>query len=171
MTNRSPDLPNVDPGELEADSLDELLSMRLIANLGTYDADGSIHLVPMWFLHQDGHLLIPTSERTRKVRNLRRRPWAAVMIHHAATGLDLRGALIRGQVEIIEAPHSKELNRSIHARYVTPEGLAKPEVTEYLGRGDDVTIRVATRDVITWNLAAGAAARSLHAPGLTYPLD
>ena len=171
MTNHSPDLPDVDPGRLEADSLRDLLSMRLIANLATYDADGSIHLVPMWFLHQDGNLLIPTSERTRKVRNLRRRPWAAVMIHHAVTGLDLRGALIRGEVEIIEAPRSRELNRSIHARYVTPEGLAKPEVAEYLGRGDDVTIRIAARDVITWNLAAGDAAHSLDGSGLTYPLD
>lgn len=171
MTSHSRELPDVDPGRLEADALRELLSMRLIANLATYDADDKIHLVPMWFLHQDRALLIPTSQRTRKVHNLRRRPWAAVMIHHAVTGLDLRGALIRGEVEIIEAPRSHELNRAIHARYLTPEGLAKPEVAEYLGRGDDVTISVAMQELITWNLAGGAAARSLHAPGLTQPLD
>ncbi len=171
MTNHSHNQPNVDPGRLEAEHLRELLSMRLIANLATYDPDGSIHLVPMWFLHWDDALLFPTSHRTRKIRNLRRRPWAAVMIHHAVTGLDLRGTLIRGEVELIEAPRSKELNRSIHSRYVTAEGLKKPEVVAYLGQGDDMTIKVAMQDVITWNLAAGSAARSLHGPGLTHPLD
>jgi PPOX class probable F420-dependent enzyme len=171
MTNHSHDQPDIDPGRLEVETLRQLLSMRLIANLATYDPDGSIHLVPMWFRHQDDALLIPTSHRTRKIRNLRRRPWAAVMIHHAVNGLDLRGALIRGDVELIEAPLSKELNRSIHSRYVTAEGLEKPEVIAYLRQGDDVTIKVAMQEVITWNLAAGPAARSLHGPGLAHPLD
>ena len=50
----------------------ELLEARLIANLATFNADGSVHLVAMWFLWDGEAVLSPTSATTRKARNLRR---------------------------------------------------------------------------------------------------
>ena len=35
------------PGVLSSEEIDKLLSMTLIANLGTTDDDGTIHLLPM----------------------------------------------------------------------------------------------------------------------------
>jgi general stress protein 26 len=59
----------------------EILHARPIANLATFHSDGSIHLVAMWFLCDGDALLIPTSHRTRKARNLQRDPRATVMIN------------------------------------------------------------------------------------------
>jgi hypothetical protein len=46
----SPDAAANKPLVLSSAEIDELLSMTLIANLATLDDDGSIHLLPMWFL-------------------------------------------------------------------------------------------------------------------------
>lgn len=52
MTNHPTDINTaVDkPLVLSSVEIDELLSMRPIANLASLDDDGSIHLMPMWFL-------------------------------------------------------------------------------------------------------------------------
>ncbi|MGA7898871.1 MAG: pyridoxamine 5'-phosphate oxidase family protein [Nitrososphaeraceae archaeon] len=52
------------PMALSSVEIDKLLSMRLIANLATLDEDGSIHLMPMWFLRIDNNICIPTSRYT-----------------------------------------------------------------------------------------------------------
>ena len=55
--------------ELAGDALArELLQARLIAKLATFNSDGSIHLVAMWFLWDGEAVLIPTNARTRKRR-------------------------------------------------------------------------------------------------------
>jgi nitroimidazol reductase NimA-like FMN-containing flavoprotein (pyridoxamine 5'-phosphate oxidase superfamily) len=78
MTNRSSDAAANKPPVLSSLEIYELLSMRLIANLSTVDDDGSIHLLPMWFLRIGNDICIPTSRYTHKYRNLRARPHASV---------------------------------------------------------------------------------------------
>ena len=38
----------------------DLLGLRLVATLGTTNDDGSIHLVPLWYLYEAGRLYLPT---------------------------------------------------------------------------------------------------------------
>lgn len=173
MTNRSRDelLAVVTPPRLNAEGLDMILDLTLIANLASIDDDGGIHVVPIWFKRDGSRLLMPTSRLTRKYRNLVRRPRASVMIDLSRAGLDLRGALIRGPVEIIEGEEARELNRSIHLRYVSSEGLLLPEVKAYLVEGDDVTLSVSMEHTVTWNHAMSAAARALGTAKAFHPLD
>lgn len=79
------------PLVLDSVEIDNLLSMTLIANLGTIDEDGGIHLIPMWFLRIENDICIPTSHHTHKYRNLRARPRASVMIDISQAGLNLKG--------------------------------------------------------------------------------
>jgi general stress protein 26 len=101
-SRRSPDAAANKPPVLSSAEIDELLSMTLIANLATLDDDGSIHLLPMWFLRIGNDICIPTSHHTHKYRNLRARPHASVMIDVSRAGLNLKGVLIRGRVELVE---------------------------------------------------------------------
>jgi PPOX class probable F420-dependent enzyme len=148
----------------------ELLGLRLIAALATIDADGAPHVVPMWFVYDGGSVLIPTSARTRKIRNLRRTPRATLMVERAGGGLDVRGAMLAGTVEIVEGAEARRLNRSIHLKYVTEEGLVLPEVRGYLDT-DDVTIRLRPDRVATWDLTDSPGSRALARAGLARPLD
>jgi general stress protein 26 len=54
----------LDPG------LHDLLQRRLIATLGTENADGSIHLTAVWFLFEENSFYIATSSKTKKARNV-----------------------------------------------------------------------------------------------------
>jgi hypothetical protein len=137
--------------ELERPLVRELLGARLIANLGTVNADGTIHLVPLWFLWRAPHLLLPTSLATRKVRNLERDPRATIMIDDSRGGFDLRGLTLYGEVIIDHGPDAVATNREIHLRYLTKEGRALPVVEQYLGT-DDVTIRFLPARVSAWDL-------------------
>lgn len=127
------------PPVLNSAEIDKLLSMRLIANLATLDQDGGIHLLPMWFLRVGNNICIPTSSHTHKYRNLRARPNASVMIDVSRAGLDLKGVLIRGRVELVYGEEAQQINRLIHLKYVKPEGLSDANVAAYLSKGDDVT--------------------------------
>jgi nitroimidazol reductase NimA-like FMN-containing flavoprotein (pyridoxamine 5'-phosphate oxidase superfamily) len=165
------DLPVIAPPQLSTDEVDELLAKRLIAKLATIDPSGTIHAVPMWYERVDSHIHIPTSRRTRKYRNLVRHPFASVVVDISRSGLDLRGVLIRGAVDLVDGEKARALNRSIHLRYVTPEAFDQPEVAAYLAEGDDVTIRVSMDRVVTWNNAGSPAGRALIASGNVRPLD
>ncbi|MGA7898040.1 MAG: pyridoxamine 5'-phosphate oxidase family protein [Nitrososphaeraceae archaeon] len=122
--------------------IDRLLSMRLIVNLATLDEDVSIHLMPMWFLRIDNDICIPTSRYTHKYRNLVSRPRASVMIDISRAGLNLKGVLIKGQIELVVGEEARKINRSIQLKYVTQDALDDPTVASYLSKGDDVTVKV-----------------------------
>jgi general stress protein 26 len=159
------------PPALSSTEIDELLSKTLIANLATLDKDGGIHISPMWFLRIDNDICIPTSSHTHKYRNLQARPRASVMIDISRAGLNLRGVLIRGRVELSYGEIAKQINHSIHLKYVTPEGLNDPEVASYLSEGDDVTIKVHMDHLVSWNLSDSKAGRALTIGGWFRPLD
>ncbi len=154
---------------LSADLVAELLEARLIANLATFNRDGSIHLVAMWFLHEDGVLLIPTSDTTRKARNLERDPRATIMVDDSRGGFDLRGVTLVGSVEIARGEGAREANARIHRKYVTEEGLALGPVGGYLAT-DDITIRFRPERVSAWDLRSTEQGRALIETGLYRPL-
>ena len=116
--------------------------MRLIVNLATLDEDVSIHLMPMWFLRIDNDICFPTSRYTHKYRNLVSRPRASVMIDISRAGLNLKGVLIKGQIELVVGEEARKINRSIQLKYVTQDALDDPTVASYLSKGDDVTVKV-----------------------------
>src|ERR687898_1049395 len=159
------------PGVLSSEEIDKLLSMTLIANLGTTDDDGTIHLLPMWFLRIVNDICIPTSHHTHKYRNLKARPRASVMIDISQAGLNLRGVLIRGQVDLLYGEEARQTNRLIHLKYVTLKGLNDAEVASYLSKGDDVTVKVHMDHLISCNLADSKAGKALSTGGWFHPLD
>jgi nitroimidazol reductase NimA-like FMN-containing flavoprotein (pyridoxamine 5'-phosphate oxidase superfamily) len=158
----SPDPGENKPPVLNSIEIDELLSMTLIANLATIDEDGGVHLLPMWFLRMENDICIPTSSHTHKYRNLRARPCASVMIDVSKAGLNFKGVLIKGQVELVEGKEAQRINRSIHLKYVTPEALSESSVASYLSKGDDVTLKVHMDRLISWNLSDSKAGQALR---------
>ena len=171
MTNHFPKAATNKPQVLSSDEIDNLLSMTLIANLATLDDDGSIHLLPMWFLRIDKDICIPTSRHTRKYRNLVKRARASVMIDLSRAGLDLKGVLVKGRVELVDGEEARRINRSIHLKYLTSEALNDPSIASYLSEGDDVTVKVHMDELISWNLAGSKAGKALHVGGWFHPLD
>lgn len=92
------------------------------------------------------------------------------MIDKSRAGLNLKGVLIMGQVELICGQEAQLINHSIHLKYVKPEALSDIRVSSYLSEGDDVTVKIHMDRLITWNLA-DSAGKALRAGGWFHPLD
>jgi PPOX class probable F420-dependent enzyme len=152
----------------------ELLRGRHIATFGTENADGSIHLTAVWYLFEGGSLYTATSLRTQKARNAAARPKASLMVD-VRKPESQRGVTAAGKVEAISGNQSKELNRRIHARYLSAAAIADPQVGPVFASFDDVTLRLTPESWITWDMAildaqalGGKMARN---PEYLLPLD
>jgi hypothetical protein len=93
------------------------------------------------------------------------------MIDISRAGLNLKGVLIKGQVELVFGEETWKINRLIHLKYVTQDALDDPNVATYLSRGDDVTVKAHMDRLISWNLNDSHAGMALRRGGWFHPLD
>jgi hypothetical protein len=93
------------------------------------------------------------------------------MINISQAGLNLRGVLIRGRVDLLYGREARRTNHLIHLKYVNPKELNDAEVASYLSKGDDVTIKVYMDHLISRNLADSKAGKALSTGGWFHPLD
>jgi PPOX class probable F420-dependent enzyme len=147
----------------------ELLDARLIANLATLNADGSIHLVPMWFARDGGKIVLATGAGSAKVRNLERDGRATVMVDDSRAGMDVCGVSLAGSVELVRGAEAVPLIRLVHRRYVSERGLAAPAVEAFLA-SDDVALRFTPERAVTWDERRSEAQRALAESGGAHPL-
>ena len=125
----------------------ELLRLRLVATLGTSNADGSIHLIPIWYLYENGRLYLPTGSGSRKVRNVRARPLVTVLIDQRH-GECHRWASAEGRAEVLGDAPSQAINALVRDRYLTAAGEAA--YGRALRDFDDVTIVVTPTRWRSW---------------------
>lgn len=147
-----------------------LLERRVIAKLATVMGDGFPHLVAVWFLWDDGCILMPTNGTTQKVRNLERDRRASVLIDVADAGFQVSGLTVMGHVDIIRGAPARGLNGRIHRKYLTEEALAVKEVGEYLST-DDVTIQLHPDRSFSWDQSVTSYGQALHRHGGCLPLE
>ena len=106
--------------ELMAMSEDEVaafLSERRRADLGTINADGTPHLVPMSYVIVEGLLTVWTDPRSRKVVNLRRDPRITCLIEDGATFAEMRAVQLSGRAEITtDAESSRRVGLALFER-------------------------------------------------------
>jgi PPOX class probable F420-dependent enzyme len=148
----------------------ELLAARLIGVVATIEPDGSVHAVPMWFAPTEGAILLATGSRSRKVRNLERDTRATLLLHDSRPGAEVCGVSMRGRVELVRGAPAKPLIERVHRRFVGEQGLALPEVNEFLAY-DDVALRFIPQAAVTWDERPSAAARALRESGEALPLE
>ncbi len=67
------------------DGMREFLERQTFAMLATYHPDGSIHVVPLSYIFEDGRFFFATSSSSRKARNLVARPEATVTVDDRST--------------------------------------------------------------------------------------
>lgn len=148
----------------------ELVGARLVGVLCTFDLEGPVHAVPLWYALHDGAIVFATSSRSRKVRNLAEDPRATLVLHDSRPGYEVCGASISGTVELVRPPEAQALVDLVHARYLAAETAADPEVRAYLD-SDDVALRFAPSAAVTWDERGSAASRIVRERGWALPLE
>jgi PPOX class probable F420-dependent enzyme len=162
------------PAQTLDPTFQQMLQRRFIATLGTTNADGSIHLTAVWYLFEDGRLYVATSSKSRKARNVAAQPKASLMVDVRKPGSE-RGVTAAGRAELITGNPSREINRRIHARYLSAAAMADSQIEPVFASFDDVTLRLTPESWFTWDLATLDAqafgGRLGGTPGYLLPLD
>lgn len=74
------------------------LNQAVFARLGTLNEDGTIQMTPILFKYQNGQILMPTQDVSRKVKNIKRDKNVSVLID--TTTFPFKGVLIYGTAEL-----------------------------------------------------------------------
>ena len=119
------------------DEIAEFLLQQRSSTLGTFGAQGQIHLVGMWYGVLDGQIWFETKKKAQKTVNLRRDPRCSFLVEAGHTYDQLRGVAIEGQGVVVEdedvvwdvcvniferynAPYRRALARGVPGRPAAP---------------------------------------------------
>lgn len=98
-----------------------ILDERKTLQVASINADGSPHLVPMWFVTRNGAPTFWTYSKSQKIMNLRRDPRITVMVEAGDVYEELRGVSIAGRAEIIDdRDEVLAIGEEIYERYWGP---------------------------------------------------
>lgn len=100
----------------------ERLRANVIAWLGSVRPDGRPHLVAVWFLWNDEHILIFSKPNNQKVRNLRQNPNVTLALDDTNEGDD--PIVIEGSAELVDDP---DISTNL-AAYLAKYGEAMQEI-------------------------------------------
>jgi len=101
--------------------------------------DGRPHLVPMWYVVEDGKVVFRSFTRSQKIVNLRRDPRLSVLVEKGEAYADLRGVMIEGRARLIDDPaYVLALYGKMAAKYAMvgpePTVLSPEELEAAFGR-------------------------------------
>lgn len=89
--------------KMTSDEVEAFLAGRRTMNLATYNHDGTIHLVAMWYgFLPDGTIGFETFARSQKAQNLRRDPRVTALVEAGDTYQSLQGVELVGTMELTD---------------------------------------------------------------------
>jgi PPOX class probable F420-dependent enzyme len=107
--------------QMSDEEVKQFLDDARTISLASLNADGTIHLVAMWYGFLDGEIAFETKAKSQKVKNLRRNPTITCMVESGTTYNELRGVQIVGTAEIFdERDRMFEMGKSVFERNVGP---------------------------------------------------
>src|SRR4051812_33861600 len=111
---------------MTSDEVRTFLSEPRTAVLTTIGRDGFPHSAGMWFVVDDDSIRMWTYAKSQKVQNLRRDPRAALLVEVGDDYSNLRGVLVRAEVELLEDHEAiAGIGRGLYDRYTRPRtGMA-----------------------------------------------
>jgi len=99
--------------------VDEFLRGRHSMSIATFNHDGTIHLVAMWYGFHDGKPAFETFAKSQKVLNLKRDNRISVLVEDGGQYDELRGVEIVGTARVIDDPGViMAIARNVVERYV-----------------------------------------------------
>jgi len=132
------------------EEIDEFLRAPNIAVVATVDPDGQPHVVPTWYVYEDGEIIFHTGPRSRKYRNLRQNPRVTLCVDSKAA--PYKAVVIYGQASM-EARTDEERTRRMAVAYLG-EGIGN-RYADSLSGERLVVVRVKPDRVISWDYARG----------------
>ncbi len=103
---------------LTDNEIEEFIKNGKIARICSYNKDGTIHAVPVWYNYENGKIIIGTPKASRRARNIKCNDNVTVLIDEL--GPPTRAVIVYGKA-IIEEKNMDQTAHSIFSRYMSQE--------------------------------------------------
>jgi PPOX class probable F420-dependent enzyme len=135
------------PRRFSKREVNRFLRGRRVAVLGTIGADGAPVLTPIWYLYQNGHLLMRTDKQSVKARNIARDPRVTVCVQDERP--PYASVTVYGKAAV--EPAREELGAQIAKHYLGAVGAAgyQRAAAEAIEGTEEVTLVVTPERVLT----------------------
>jgi PPOX class probable F420-dependent enzyme len=138
------------------DELRDFLAERKIVSVATVGPHGRPHLVPLWYVPEDGELIGWTYAKSQKAKNLERDPHATLQVEAGVDYQELRGVMFECDVEVERDPERVAgYGRKLFMRFggATDEGELRPEVAEMVAKQADkrIGLRFKPTRTVSWD--------------------
>ena len=137
---------------MTGEEVDAFLGEARTLEVASVNADGTIHLVAMWFALLDGKIAFWTYGKSQKVVNLRRNSTITVMVEDGEEYEALRGVTIIGRATIIDDPAEVlRYGLQVYERHwgSTADDLVRAGIAEQAAKR--VVVAVDSDRVISWD--------------------
>ena len=133
--------------------IDALLARPTLGRLATASPSGQPHVVPVWFLWEEGAVWISSYQSTRKVKDLRRNPKCALVVDLPRAKGGITAVLLEGEVELLAGsrPEVRARIERLYLKYLGPKGILKKEPQEWLCDFATVAPRPGGRIYLWWH--------------------
>lgn len=131
--------------------VEEFLSGRHTMNVASFNHDGTIHLVAMWYAVLDGDPVFWTFGKSQKILNLQREPRITLLVETGEEYAELQGVELVGRGEVItdrDAIH--EIGEAVYERYF---GEINDEVRPFVhaSGAKRLGVRITVDKVVSWD--------------------
>lgn len=104
---------------LTSDELEEYLSTQRTARVATADADGTAHVIPLWFVWLEGSMFLNSTLGNVTVDNMTHSGKATAVVDDGDTYDSLRGVVLTARVERADGdPRIPEVGRVWSEKYL-----------------------------------------------------
>ena len=130
----------------------DFLRGRLLGRLATASPDGQPHIVPVWFLWEDGAVWISSYRSTRKVIDIERNHKCALVVDIENNNDGLTAVVLEGQAELVSVPVDtvKQRIERIYIKYLGPDGVLEKDPQSWLNSPENVLIKFTPTRVKSW---------------------
>lgn len=139
---------------MSEEELGSFLDEQRIVHVATSGPNGRPHLVPLWYVVEDGPVLRSwTYAASQKAKNLERDPRATISIDDGVSYEDLRGVMMECDVAVVSgAEEVAPYGLALFERY-GPGGELAPEVREMVleQAHKRVGLRFVPSRTVTWD--------------------
>ncbi len=98
--------------------VEAFLTGRHTMNVASFNHDGTIHLVAMWYAVLDGDPVYWTFAKSQKIRNLERDPRTTMLVESGDEYAELMGVELVGRAEVVtDRDAINEIGEAVYVRY------------------------------------------------------
>jgi PPOX class probable F420-dependent enzyme len=131
--------------------IDAFLEGRHTMNVASFNHDGTIHLVAMWYAVVEGRPVFWTFGKSQKIRNLERDPRITLLVETGDEYAELTGVEMVGRGEVItDHDEIMAIGEAVYVRYF---GEINDEIRPFVhaSGAKRLGVRVTVDNVVSWD--------------------